>query len=162
MKADLTEKLVKLIPRLASDHEHEVVGTVRAIQRVLKSDGLDLHDLAAELSSPSVDQGPMFYGAPFGFGHPPPKPKPVSKGLYGKDGSFRPWNQVVGEILERHETIPKRYGGKFLTRDQLSKLEGIFRGEIAAYLHETMLKLIDNRLHTAWEAQEVDRKRKAA
>ncbi len=42
--------IAKLIPRLASDHDGEVVATVRAIRRVLEADGLDLHDLAARLA----------------------------------------------------------------------------------------------------------------
>ena len=85
-----------------------------------------------------------------------------SKGLNGKDGFFRPWNQVVGEILERYETIPKRFDGKFLTKDQISNIKSIFCGEILAYAHESILKLIDKRPQTSWEAQEVARKRKAA
>ena len=38
-------KLGKLIPRLATDHDGEVVATVRAIARTLSSAGLDWHDL---------------------------------------------------------------------------------------------------------------------
>ncbi|MGU3387227.1 hypothetical protein ACLBYG_22145 [Methylobacterium sp. D53M] len=162
MKADLAEKLSKLIPRLATDQDGEKVATVHAIQRVLNAAGLDFHDLAAELTKPSYDHAPMFDGPPFGFAWRPPKPKPASKGLNDEDGVFRPWNQVVGEILERHETIPKRYGGKFLTKEQVQKLERIYRGEIAAHDHEQMLKNIDDRLRMAWKAQEADPRRKAA
>jgi hypothetical protein len=43
-------KLAKLIPRLASNHDGEVIGTVAAIRRVLTSEGRDLHDLAAALT----------------------------------------------------------------------------------------------------------------
>jgi hypothetical protein len=43
--------IAKMIPRLASDHDGEVVATARAIERVLKSAGADWHDLAA-LCSP--------------------------------------------------------------------------------------------------------------
>jgi hypothetical protein len=35
----------KLIPRLASNHDGEVIATARALIRVLKADGFDLHDL---------------------------------------------------------------------------------------------------------------------
>jgi hypothetical protein len=48
----LIPMLNKLIPRLASTHDGEVVATVRAIERVLKSAGRDLHDLAACLGAP--------------------------------------------------------------------------------------------------------------
>jgi hypothetical protein len=45
--------LGKLIPRLASNHDGEVVATVRAIERVLKSSGRDWHDLTrAIVASP--------------------------------------------------------------------------------------------------------------
>ncbi|MCO5132450.1 MAG: hypothetical protein M9932_18165 [Xanthobacteraceae bacterium] len=47
--APVAPKLAKLIPRLASDHDGEVVATVRAIRRTLESAGLDLHALAAGL-----------------------------------------------------------------------------------------------------------------
>ncbi|SFK79182.1 hypothetical protein [Methylocapsa palsarum] len=39
-------KITKLIPRLASDFDGEVVATARAIGRALKSAGLDWHDVA--------------------------------------------------------------------------------------------------------------------
>lgn len=45
-------KIGKLIPRLASDHDGEVVATARAIIRSLQSSGSDLHDLASALSKP--------------------------------------------------------------------------------------------------------------
>jgi hypothetical protein len=36
----------KLIPRLASDHDGDVLATVAAIRRTLAANGSDLHDLA--------------------------------------------------------------------------------------------------------------------
>lgn len=48
---DPAEKLAKLIPRLASTHDGEVVATVRAIERALKSAGKDWHDLAKAIGS---------------------------------------------------------------------------------------------------------------
>lgn len=47
--APVAPKIAKLIPRLASDHDGEVVATVRAIRRTLERAGLDLHALAAGL-----------------------------------------------------------------------------------------------------------------
>ena len=51
----ITPKLAKLLPRLASDHDGEVVATARAISRTLASAGFDFHDLAGALdrSEPS-------------------------------------------------------------------------------------------------------------
>lgn len=50
---DLTARLPKLLPRLASNHDGEVVATVAAITRTLEAGGHDLHDLAAHLTEPS-------------------------------------------------------------------------------------------------------------
>jgi hypothetical protein len=52
-------KIAKLIPLLASDHDGEVVATARAIDRTLKSAGLDLHDLAQAMAAPKI---PTVYG----------------------------------------------------------------------------------------------------
>jgi hypothetical protein len=41
--------VAKLIPRLASPHDGEVVATARAIERTLRGAGLDLHALAKAL-----------------------------------------------------------------------------------------------------------------
>lgn len=42
----LNLRLAKLIPMLATDHDGEVIATARAIERTLRSEGLDLHALA--------------------------------------------------------------------------------------------------------------------
>lgn len=52
--SDLAPRLSKLIPRLASDHEGEVVATVAAIRRTLENGGLDLHALADAIGNPPV------------------------------------------------------------------------------------------------------------
>ena len=50
--ATISSVLAKLLPRLASNHDGEVVATARAIERVLKTKGHDFHDLAAALCRP--------------------------------------------------------------------------------------------------------------
>jgi hypothetical protein len=45
----LGDKIARLIPRLASPHDGEVIATVRAIERTLRGAGLDLHALADAL-----------------------------------------------------------------------------------------------------------------
>ncbi len=47
-------KLSKLIPRLSSDSDGEVVATVRAIDRTLKAAGLSFHDLTAAVVGESA------------------------------------------------------------------------------------------------------------
>ena len=50
--AAVAERLGKLIPRLASDHDGEVTATVAAIGRTLTGVGLDWHDLARRVAEP--------------------------------------------------------------------------------------------------------------
>ena len=45
----IAPKLSKLIPMLATDHDGEVVATVRAISRTLKGAGMDFHSLVDAL-----------------------------------------------------------------------------------------------------------------
>jgi hypothetical protein len=45
-------QVAKLIPRLASDQDGEVVAAARALDRTLKGAGLDLHALAAVVEKP--------------------------------------------------------------------------------------------------------------
>lgn len=62
LSPDLTGKLGRLLPRLASDAPGEVVATVAAIRRTLDRAGLDLHDLAARLTEaprPVQPEAPM-------------------------------------------------------------------------------------------------------
>lgn len=47
---DIGTKLAKLLPRLASPHDGEVLATVEAIRRTLERAGLSLHDLADRLA----------------------------------------------------------------------------------------------------------------
>lgn len=47
----IASRLAKLIPRLASNHDGEVLATVQALRRTLESASLDLHSLARELSN---------------------------------------------------------------------------------------------------------------
>jgi len=47
--AVVAPKLSKLIPMLATDHDGEVIATVRAISRTLKGAGMDFHNLVEAL-----------------------------------------------------------------------------------------------------------------
>lgn len=47
----ITPKLAKIIPMLSSPNDGEVVNTARAIERTLKSAGLDWHDFAKALTA---------------------------------------------------------------------------------------------------------------
>lgn len=49
---EVREKLGKLMPLLASNHDGERVGVVAAIERVLRAAGLDWHDLTGAITMP--------------------------------------------------------------------------------------------------------------
>jgi hypothetical protein len=55
-------KVAALIPRLGSLFDGEVIATVRAIERVLKSQGFDLNDLAESIRQ--TPQAPKFSRLP--------------------------------------------------------------------------------------------------
>jgi hypothetical protein len=56
--AEVSPLISKLIPRLASEHDGEVVATVRAIERTLKAVGHDWHDLVLALQfQPAENRG---------------------------------------------------------------------------------------------------------
>ena len=69
LSPDIGGKLAKLIPRLASPHEGEILATVEAICRTLDRAELTLHDLAARLFAPEPVQ-------PRARSKPQPKPQP--------------------------------------------------------------------------------------
>lgn len=83
MSRDITSilpRLVRLMPRLASDADGEVVATVRAIDRALRGAGCDWHDLTAALtpfrsarSSTTVGPQPHSQSQPQRRPHRPPQ-----------------------------------------------------------------------------------------
>jgi hypothetical protein len=50
MSSSDPDRLVKLVRVLSSDKDGEVLGAVRAIERILKSNGFSFHDLAESLA----------------------------------------------------------------------------------------------------------------
>ena len=52
-------KLAKIIPRLATEHEGEVLATVGAISRTLVVAGLDWHDIAKVIEEAGCASGIM-------------------------------------------------------------------------------------------------------
>ena len=50
LSSDLSARVAKLLPRLASDQQGEVAAVAAALTRTLKSGGCDLHDLAQHIA----------------------------------------------------------------------------------------------------------------
>lgn len=92
---DLGVRLGKLIPRLSSNHDGEVVATARAIGRVLEAEKLDLHDLAAAVvtgfRTPSK-AAPAPSPTPSRSRRPKPSPPPSR-------APRTPFQQVAMEVL---------------------------------------------------------------
>jgi hypothetical protein len=78
-------KLAKLLPMLSSDRDGERIGAVAAIGRVLKSEKLDWHDLAAHVKAKPVQEQPQ----------PKPQPQPQKGGWSEMDS-----DDLVGLIEE--------------------------------------------------------------
>jgi hypothetical protein len=55
LSGSLTAQIAKMLPRLASDFDGEVVATARALERILKSAGKDWHDLGAHITAPPIE-----------------------------------------------------------------------------------------------------------
>jgi hypothetical protein len=97
---DIGSKLAKLIPRLASTHEGEVLATVEAIRRTLDRAELSLHDLAARLCAPEPVP-------------PRARPKPRAKPEPAPD-------QDADELLAKAEWLHDH------VRDDLTAKQGAF------------------------------------
>jgi membrane-bound lytic murein transglycosylase B len=81
LSLDLTARVAKLLPRLATDQQGEVAAVAAAISRTLKAAGHDLHDLAAHVAAeprtivvyrerPAEPQHPPSWGAAYGAASP--------------------------------------------------------------------------------------------
>lgn len=59
------EKIGKLIKLLSSSNDGEVVAAVRALQRTLEADGMDIHDLAKRVEARSSTEMQVIYEKAF-------------------------------------------------------------------------------------------------
>jgi hypothetical protein len=73
--------IAKLIPRLASPHDGEVIATARAVGRALQSAGCDWHDLTKAIIAPA----------------PPPLPRPPCRTESDESAEIRVWLEAVAQ-----------------------------------------------------------------
>jgi hypothetical protein len=112
------QRLSKLIPRLGTDHDGEMVATVGAIRRTLESIKADLHDVAAVVAA-CEDERPATRSPP------PPSDVPdivtqanwvgIVNWIKGKPGLLSEWEFGFVSSLER-------WNGR-LTVKQLARLQ---------------------------------------
>lgn len=97
--ASTRARIAKLIPMLASNVDGEVIATVRALERVLKSKALDFHDMAAALAEPEPDKLHAAYDPP------PPRPKQKPKSTdYGKRDPYE-MRRLIDLFTEHTEDL---------------------------------------------------------
>lgn len=83
LSSDLSARVAKLLPRLASDQQGEVAAVAAALTRTLKSGGCDLHDLAQHIA-----EGPREIVV-YREGAPQSGPFPFNTGVW-RDAASRP------------------------------------------------------------------------
>lgn len=121
--AAVAPKIAKLIPRLASEHDSEVVATARAIRRVLDDASADLHDLANLVADVGRPKPAMIVGLP-------PDWRSLSRGdrslwlhaLARQDDMLSAWEAAfIADIAEKHRS----YSGFTLSPKQAARMSAI-------------------------------------
>lgn len=113
--APVTDRLTKLIPRLASDHDGEVVATARAIGRTLTNAGLDFHALAGALQEPEPKVLVVYRDRPVATPQPPTlatlshHERLAWLAAMAASGTLTAWEQVfVADLHQQHRCRPDR------------------------------------------------------
>ncbi|KQP77430.1 hypothetical protein [Methylobacterium sp. 37f] len=125
------DRLAKLLPHLASEHDGEVVATARAIGRTLTVAGLDWHDLAGAIQAPLLEA--TMSAAPkrsssSAFRDIDPSASCSRPGMRLWDTQrVEPWSRAAGYTLTLDWTIPKAFGGRFLTKAERVRLKAFER-----------------------------------
>lgn len=122
------ERLAKFLPRLASEHDGEVVATARAIGRTLAAVGLDWHTLAAAIQASPVEAS---IGGTPKRSSPSSAPKDSDPSASCTRPGMRlwdtqriePWGHAAGYALTLDWTIPKAFGGRFLSKAERGRLK---------------------------------------
>jgi hypothetical protein len=131
----VADRLGKLIPRLATDHDGEIVNTVRAIRRTLEGAGQDLHDLAARLTGKG--------------------PRPEAR-TYGPPPAAGPWRW---RGLSAGERVIALDGIKGITlspweREFVRNIDARLRQRPSASLSPRQIEILDGLLRRAWEEEQ--------
>ena len=97
--SDAVPKLKLLIPRLATDNEGELASTVFAIQRILKSNNTDFHDLAASIGGGASSKTRQ---------EPPKQERAKPKHDYSKAEPEPNWDAILEFCLARQRSLGSR------------------------------------------------------
>jgi hypothetical protein len=128
MTRGLPPVIAQLIPRLASSFDGEVIATARAIDRTLRSNGLDWHDLTKSITEP------------------PPLPRPPTPAESCEPAKMRAWLEAVSR-----EPWPNDWTRSFITSvlarqrfDRLSKKQIACVNNIVAEAYRRGLRVDRN------------------
>jgi len=184
---ETTMKLAKIIPRLATEHEGEVVATVGAINRTLAAAGLDWHVVAKIIEEAGAASEFMFGNPgtqPFrwsGFqdfsktwrepaADRQPRPNPDAPDARSRRAGLpiwgvqkiEPWWIVAGHCLQLDHATPKAFGGKSLTKAEKERLRAVQRHGPVTNADAAWIEGIVTRCHTARDAWRIQTTRRAA
>jgi len=126
--AAVTPKIMKLLPLLASEHDGEVVAAARAIGRTLAATGLDWHALADAIQTLPVSAAlvstPRRSSSSSNRRASDPTAPGSRPGMRLWDSQqVEPWNRAAGYALTLDWTMPKAFGGRFLSKTERDRLK---------------------------------------
>ena len=139
--AEVAAKLAKILPRLGSEHEGEILATVAGIGRTLAAAGLDWHALAAAVEASAG--GPRAFDlstfadvmaeaaqetAARDEARRAPDAPAQTWGMKLWEDRLEPWSTVAQQALALDWTFPKAQGGRVLTKDERERLKVWERG----------------------------------
>lgn len=171
--SEIAERLEKLILLLGSSNDGEALGAARAIDRTLRSAGLDFHALAASVRPGAAEAPRIVYRdvpyatADFNYAdalrrarppvseHEPADALIRSFGLpiYTKE-RLAPWWDVGRHCLELNRTIPRKHGGRFLRDFELKIIRDIASGaRTPTNFQASWLETVVARCHQARDAE---------
>ncbi|MCJ2105691.1 hypothetical protein MKK70_09960 [Methylobacterium sp. E-041] len=162
--AETAAKLAKILPRLGSEHDGEIINTVRAISRTLAAAGLDWHALAAAVKASASGPRPfdlstfadvMAEAAQETAAHDAARRAPDAPArTWGRklwEDRMEPWSTVAQHALMLDWTLPKSQGGRILTKGERDRLKDWERSCRLTNAEADWLSGIIDRLHAAVE-----------
>ena len=174
--AEIATKLAKLISRLATEHDGEVIATVRAISRTLTAANLDWHAIAAAVEAPAPGPRSFEFSADdwdaaakeaeaqaaareTARNAPDAPAREWGMKLWGSGTEH--WSIVAQHSLMLDWTFPKAQGGRILTKDERERLKAWSRSARLTNADADWLRDVVDRLHAAAERADA-RRRNAA
>lgn len=185
--AEIATKLAKIMPRLATEHEGEVINAVRAISRILVGAGLDWHAIAKVIEEAGCAPEIVLDGSgtqPFrwsGFQDfekawadsatntkakpdldAPDKPsRRWGLPIWGMQ-KIEPWWVVAGHCLQLDHAIPKAFGGKSLSKADKDRLRAVQKHGPVTNADADWIESIVAQCHAARDAQRAQNRKTAA